>query len=53
MVVILDKRDFFKRFCDLKLNDLAILMREEIAYKVDTTEWPIIPTSFREYEEID
>ena len=27
-------------------------MKEEIVYKIDSKEWPVVPSNFREYEEI-
>jgi hypothetical protein len=51
-VGILAKKDFFRRFYELKYSDLSRLMKEELAYKLDVLEWPFIPTSFREYQEI-
>lgn len=52
-VALLIKKDFFKKFVEIKTNDIARLMRYEMQYKTKVTKWPIVPSSFREYEEID
>jgi hypothetical protein len=53
IIFILIKRDFFRRFFEIKQSDLARLVKYETQFKTNPTKWPFVPSSFREYEEID
>lgn len=53
IISILIKRDFFRKFFEIKQNDLARLVKYETQFKTNPTKWPFVPSSFREYEEID
>jgi hypothetical protein len=53
IINILMKRDIFRRFYELKQADLARLVKYETQLKTSVQKWPIVPSSFREYEEID
>jgi hypothetical protein len=53
LINILVKKDIFRKFYEIKQSDLSRLMRYETQYKTNATKWPVVPSSFREYEEID
>jgi hypothetical protein len=53
IIQILIKKDIFRRFNEIKQNDLVRLTKYELQYKTNAAKWPVVPSSFREYEEID
>jgi hypothetical protein len=53
IVALFLKKDFFRRFYEIKNNDLARLIKYDLHFKTEAKVWPYIPQSFREYEYIE
>ena len=53
IAVFLGSREIQARFDQVKQADLARLTKYDANYKLSVPYWPLIPTSFREYEEVD
>jgi len=46
---LLGRKNFAKRFEEKRTTDMLQLFKYELELKVETKEWPSIPTEFREY----
>ena len=53
VIHLINKKSFFRKFYTLKMDDFNRLLTTEQIFKVKDAKWPVIPTDFREYEELD